>query len=264
MKPALRSSRGQSAAHTEAKAVGGGFAAVKGVVNTLCKLGRVRLSGAEKAHSADRLPLGGVLPPGTAGRKDAGPGTDSMEGTLGVREVGREIEVLVNVPAPSGLECLLGLCTLDLDVLGHNLMRIQLDDSIDGKLRDKGDKAKAPRVTGLVIIHDLRLCDITKPSKVSMQFALATGGRKATNEDLFGSAGSGGRVKTRRGVTFGARDGDLGFDLTAIELMKFGGDTLGDELVVVGDKAEAAGMTGETVAHDDAVGDGTVLGKVVA
>lgn len=143
----------------------------------------------------------------------------------------------------------------------HNVVVLAVDNSINRSFRGKSDKAKSPRIAGLMVIHDLTLCNIAKADEMGMQLSLPTGRGKAANKDFLSSSP---RIGPDGRDALGARDGNLCFDLPAVELVELGGDALRDELVVVGDEAEAARVAGETIAHDDAVRDGPVLGKVVA
>lgn len=87
----------------------------------------------------------------------------------------------------------------------------------------------------LMFIHNLTLCNITKAfnsasSSPSLQFA-----GNSTIKPFCSSPSAG----TLDREAFGARDGDSSVDLSSIELVKPESDALGDELVVVGDQAEA-------------------------
>lgn len=112
-----------------------------------------------------------------------------------------------------------------------------------------------------MVIHNLTLCDITKAFKMSKQFCLPTSSRQASHKDFFSGSP---RVGANSRDALGAGNGDLSLDLSAIELVELCGDALGNELIIVGDEAEAARVARETVAHDDAVRHGAVTGEVRA
>lgn len=87
--------------------------------------------------------------------------------------------------------CLQGLClfhSLYLYGVVHDLVRVKVDDGVDGRLGPKGDEAEVARVYRLVVVHDLRLGDVAELQEVGVQLRLAAGGGKVTDKHLLRDA----------------------------------------------------------------------------